>query len=117
MAEPPQKMKKQSQGDMYNIIQVAKIKRWLRKECSTEMHPLKSCLFKLTKIFFIFYISNTYYAFLDYGTLTILLKYMAQRFARLLFDFTCRFVFMISVYSDVNSFKLFLYITHISICQ
>ena len=117
MAEPPQKMKKQSQGDMYNIIQVAKIKRWLGKECSTEMHPLKSCLFKLTKIFFILYISNTYYAFLDYGTLTILLKYMAQRFARLLFDFTCRFVFMISVYSDVNSFKLFLYITHISICQ
>ena len=122
MAEPPQKKKNQSQGDMCNItskvlIQVAKIKRWLGKECSTEMHPLKSCLFKLTKIFFILYISNTYYAFLDYGTLTILLKYMAQRFARLLFDFTCRFVFMISVYSDVNSFKLFLYITHISICQ
>ena len=108
MAEPPQKKKKQSQGNMYNItsealIQVAKIKRWLGKECSTEMHPLKSCLFKLTKIFFILYINNTYYVFLDYGTLTILLKCMAQRFVRLLFDVTCRFVFMISVYSDVNS--------------
>ena len=108
MAEPPQKKKKQSQGDMCNItsevlIQVAKIKRWLGKECSTEMHPLKSCLFKLTKIFFILYINNTYYVFLDYGTLTILLKCMAQRFVRLLFDVTCRFVFMISVYSDVNS--------------
>ena len=47
MAEPPQKKKKQSQGDMYNItlevlIQVAKIKRWLEKECSAEMHPLKT---------------------------------------------------------------------------
>ena len=37
----------------------------------------------------------------------IFLKYMAQRFVRLLFDFTCIFVFMISVYSDVNLFKLF----------
>ena len=34
---------------------------------------------------------------------------MAHSFVRLLFDFTCIFVFMISVYSDVNSFKLFLY--------
>ena len=79
MAEPPQKKKKQSQGNMYNItsealIQVAKIKRWLGKECSTEMHPLKSFLFKLTRTFFIFYINNTYCAFLDYGTLTILSK-------------------------------------------
>ena len=78
MAEPPQKMKKQSQGDMYNIIQVAKIKRWLGKECSTEMHPLKRCLFKLTWTFFIFYINNTYCAFLDYGTLTILSKMYGQ---------------------------------------
>ena len=79
MAEPPQKKKNQSQGDMCNItsevlIQVAKIKRWLGKECSTEMHPLKSCLFKLTRIFFIFYINSTYCAFLGYGTLTILSK-------------------------------------------
>ena len=79
MAEPPQKKKKQSQGDMCNItsevlIQVAKIKRWLGKECFTEMHPLKSCLFKLTRNFFIFYINNTYCAFLEYGTLTILSK-------------------------------------------
>ena len=36
------------------------------------------------------------------------LKCMAQRFVRLLFDFTCSFVFMISVYSNGNSFKLFL---------
>ena len=28
------------------------------------------------------------------------LKYMTQRFVRLLFDFTCSFVFMISAYSD-----------------
>ena len=35
---------------------------------------------------------------------------MAQMFVRLPFDFTCSFVFMISVYSDVNSFKLFLYV-------
>ena len=79
MAELRPKKKKQSQGDMCNItlevlIQVAKIKRWLGKECSTEMHPLKSCLFKLTRTFFIFYINNTYCAFLDYGTLTILSK-------------------------------------------
>ena len=44
MAEPPQKKKRQSQGDMCNItsevlMQVAKIKRWLEKECSTEMDP------------------------------------------------------------------------------
>ena len=74
MAEPPQKKKNQSQGDMCNItsevlIQVAKIKRWLGKEFSTEMHPLKSCLFKLTRTFL-----DTYCAFLDYGTLTILSK-------------------------------------------
>ena len=25
------------------VIQFAKIKRWLGKECSTEMNPLKSC--------------------------------------------------------------------------
>ena len=79
MAEPLQNKKNQSQGDTCNItsevlIQVAKIKRWLGKECSTEMHPLKSCLFKLTRTFFIFYINNTYCAFLDYGTLTILSK-------------------------------------------
>ena len=79
MTESPQKEKKQSQGDMCNItsevlIQVAKIKRWLGKECSTEMHPLKSCLFKLTRTFFIFYINSTYCAFLDYGTLTIVSK-------------------------------------------
>ena len=92
------------------LIQVAKIKRWLGKECSTEMQPLKSCLFKLTRIFFIFYINNTYCAFLDYGTLTIL-KCLAERFVRLLFGFTCSFVFMISVYSDVNSCKLFLYVS------
>ena len=38
---------------------------------------------------------------------------MAQRFVRLLFvfDFTCSFVFMISVYPDVNSFKLFPYVS------
>ena len=35
---------------------------------------------------------------------------MAQRFVRLLFDYTCSFVFIISVYSDGNSFKLFLYV-------
>ena len=79
MAQSPQKKKNQSQGDMCKItsevlIQAAKIKRWLGKECSTEMHPLKSCLFKLTRTFFVFYISNTYCAFLDYGTLTILSK-------------------------------------------
>ena len=61
MAEPPQKMKKQSQGDMCKItfevlLQVAKIKRWLRKECSTEINPLKSCLCKLTRTF---YLSST----------------------------------------------------------
>ena len=33
---------------------------------------------------------------------------MAQRFVRLLFNFTCSFVSMISVYYDVNLFKLFL---------
>ena len=76
MAEAPQKKENQSQRDMCNItsevlIQVAKIKRWLGKECSTEMHPLKSFLFKLTRTFFIFYINNTYFAFLNYGTLTI----------------------------------------------
>ena len=59
MAEPPQKKKKLSQGDMCNIIlevfiQIAKIKRWLGKECSTEMDPLKRSLFKLTRTFFIF---------------------------------------------------------------
>ena len=79
MAEPPQKKKKQSQGVMCNItsevlIQVGKIKRWLGKECSTETHPLKSRLFKLTRTFFIFYINNSYCAFLDYGTPTILSK-------------------------------------------
>ena len=36
---------------------------------------------------------------------------MAQRLVRLLFDFNGSFVFMISVYSDVNSFKLFLYVS------
>ena len=36
---------------------------------------------------------------------------MAQRLVRLQFDFNCSFVFMISVYSDVNSFKLFLYVS------
>ena len=36
---------------------------------------------------------------------------MAQRFVKLLFDFTCSFVFMISVYSDVNPFKFFLYVS------
>ena len=56
LVEPPQKKKKQSQGDMCNIplgvlIQLAKIKRWLWKKCSTEMHPLKRCLFKLTRTF------------------------------------------------------------------
>ena len=44
MAGLPQKKKKQSQENMRNItlevlIQVAKIKRWLGKECSTETHP------------------------------------------------------------------------------
>ena len=39
----------------------------------------------------------------------ISLRCMAQRFGRLLFDFTCSFVFMISVYSDTNSFRLLLY--------
>ena len=87
MAEPPQKKKKQSQGVMCNItakitsevlIQVAKIKRWLGNECSTEMHPIKFCLFKLTRTFFIFYINSNYCAFLDYGTLTILSKMHGQ---------------------------------------
>ena len=112
MAEPLQKKKKQSQGDMYTItlevlIQVAKIKRWLGKECSAEMHPLKTCMFKLTRTFFIFYISNTvpFLIMVHWISLTC----MAQRFGRLLFDFTCSFVFMISVYSDTNSFKLLLY--------
>ena len=36
---------------------------------------------------------------------------MAQRFVRLLFDFTCKFVFMVSVYSDENSFKFFMYVS------
>ena len=36
---------------------------------------------------------------------------MAQRLVRLQFDFNCSFVFMISVYFDVNSFKLFLYVS------
>ena len=79
MAESPHTKKKQSLRDMCNItsevlVQVAKIKSWLGKECSTEMHPLKSCLFKLTRTFFIFYINNTYCAFLEYGALTILFK-------------------------------------------
>ena len=79
MTEPPQKKKKQSQEDMCNItsevlIQVAKIKRWLGKKCSIEMHPLKSCLFKLIRTFFIFYINNIYCAFLDYGAPTNLSK-------------------------------------------
>ena len=44
MAELLQEKKKQSQGDMCNItvevlIQVVKIKRWLEKECSIEIHP------------------------------------------------------------------------------
>ena len=56
MAELLQKKKKQSQGDICNItlevlIQVANFKRWLRKECSTDTHPSKSCLFKLTRTF------------------------------------------------------------------
>ena len=41
----------------------------------------------------------------------IFLKYMAQRFVRSRFDFTCSFVFMINVYSDVDSFKLLLYVS------
>ena len=41
----------------------------------------------------------------------IFLKCMAQRLVRLQFDFNCSFVFMISVYFDVNSFKLFLYVS------
>ena len=36
---------------------------------------------------------------------------MAQRFVRLLFDFTCSFDFMINVYCDVNLFQLFSYVT------
>ena len=36
---------------------------------------------------------------------------MAQRVVRLLFDFTCKFVFMVSVYSDENSFKFFMYVS------
>ena len=39
------------------------------------------------------------------------LKCLAKRFVRLLFGFTCSFFFMISVYSDVNFFKLFLYVS------
>ena len=79
MAESPQKKEKQSQGDLRNItsevlIQVAKIKRWLGKEWSREMHPPKSCLFKLTGTFFTLYVNNTYCAFLDYDTPTILSK-------------------------------------------
>ena len=41
----------------------------------------------------------------------IFLKCMTHSFVRLLFDFTCSFVFMISVYSDVKLFKLFLYVS------
>ena len=48
MAEPPQKKKKQSQGDMCKLL------------CLNSPGPS-----------FIFYI-NTYRAFLDYGTLNIL---------------------------------------------
>ena len=77
MAEPPQKKKKQFQGDMCNItlevlIQIAKIKRLLAKECSTKMHPRKSCLVKLIRTFFIFYLNSTFCALLDCGTLNIL---------------------------------------------
>ena len=36
---------------------------------------------------------------------------MAQRFVRLLFDFTFSFVFMISVYSDVNLLNVFPYVS------
>ena len=36
---------------------------------------------------------------------------MAQSFVRLLFDFTCSFDFMVNVYSDVNLFKLFSYLS------
>ena len=50
----------------------------------------------------------------------IFLKCMSQRFARLLFNFTCSFVFMISIYSAylyvklcVYLFKLFPYISTI----
>ena len=49
MAEPPQKKKKQSQGDMCKLL------------CLNSPGPS-----------FIFYINNTYRAFLDYGTLNIL---------------------------------------------
>ena len=38
---------------------------------------------------------------------------MPQGFVRLLFDFTCSFVFMISVYPDVNSLKFFPYVSAI----
>ena len=77
MAKPPQKKKKQSQGDMCNnitlevLIQVAKIKRCLGKKCPTEMHTLKSCLFKLTRTFF-YLLHKQHCTFLDYGTLNIL---------------------------------------------
>ena len=77
MAEPPQKKKKQFQGDMCNItlealMQVAKTKRWLGKECSTEMHPLKRCLFKLTRAFFHLQHKQHLLRLFDYGTLNIL---------------------------------------------
>ena len=36
---------------------------------------------------------------------------MEQKFVRLLFDFTCSFVFMLSIYSDVNLFKRFFYVS------
>ena len=114
MAERPQKKKKQSYWDMCNItlevlIQVAKIKRWLEKECSTEMHQLKSCLFKLTRTFF-YLLHKQHLLCLSWLWYT---EYSCtkQRFVRLLFDFTCNFVLMISVYFDVNSFKLFLYVS------
>ena len=39
------------------------------------------------------------------------LKCMAQRFVRLLFNFTCSFVFILSLYYDVNLFELFLQVS------
>ena len=114
MAELPQKKKKQSQGDMCNItevlIQTAKIKRWLGKEWSKEMHPWKSCLFKLTRTFLYLQHKQHVLSFLIMAH-WIFLKCMAQRFVRLLFNFSYSFVFMISVYYDVNLFKLFLYVS------
>ena len=87
MAKYPQKKKKQSWGDMCKLL------------CLNSLGPFLSSKWTTLTVLFLIMIH------------WIFLKYMAQRFIRLLFDFTGSFVYMISVYSDVNSLKLFPYVS------